>query len=71
MSKDYYGKCGSCKHCELGTAYTSAYSTSFQCSRNGYSVKADEKPCSKYEPALDRCNSDIAHYDRRIRRVQI
>ena len=21
MSKDYYGKCGSCKHCELGTAY--------------------------------------------------
>ena len=54
MSKDYYGKCGSCKHCELGTAYTSAYSTSFQCSRNGYSVKADEKPCSKYEPALDR-----------------
>lgn len=64
MSKDYYGKCGSCKHCELGTAYTSAYSRSFQCSRNGYSVKADEKPCSKYEPALGRCNSDIAHYDR-------
>ena len=45
MTKDYYGKCGTCRYCELGTAYTSAYSTSFNCSRNGYSVKADEKAC--------------------------
>ena len=52
MTKDYYGKCGSCIYCELGTAYTLAYSTSFKCSRNGYSVKADEKHCDRYEPGL-------------------
>lgn len=64
MTKDYYGKCGSCIYCELGTAYTLAYSTSFKCSRNGYSVKADEKHCDRYEPAPGRCNDDIARYDR-------
>ena len=64
MTKDYYGKCGSCIYCELGTAYTLAYSTSFKCSRNGYSVKSDEKHCDRYEPALGRCNDDIARYDR-------
>lgn len=64
MSKDYYGKCGSCKYCELGTAYTSGYSTSFKCSRSGYSVKADEHPCNSYEPALGRTNGDIERYDK-------
>lgn len=64
MTKDYYGKCGSCRYCELGTASTFACSTSFKCSRNGYSVKADEKPCNRYEPALGRTNADIARYDR-------
>lgn len=64
MSKDYYGKCGSCRYCELGSAYTFAYSTSFKCSRNNYSVKADEERCSNYEPAPGRTNSDIAVYDR-------
>ena len=62
--KDYYGRCGSCRYCELGTAYTVAYSTTFKCSRNGYSVKADEKPCNKYEPAIGRTNDTIAKYDK-------
>lgn len=64
MSKDYYGKCGMCKYCELGTAYTFAYSTSFTCTRNNYSVKADEKPCGRYEPAPGRTNDTVARYDR-------
>ena len=64
MTKDYYGKCGTCRYCELGTAYTSAYSTSFNCSRNGYRVKADEKACNKYEPAAGRTNADVARYDK-------
>lgn len=64
MAKDYYGKCGSCRYCELGTAYTAVYSTSFQCSQNGYSVKADEASCNRYEPALGRTNDTIAQYDR-------
>lgn len=64
MSKDHNRKCGSCKYCELGTGYTFAYSTSFKCSQNDYSVKADKKPCSKYESAPGRCNDDIARYDR-------
>ena len=63
-SKDYYGKCGSCKYCELGTAYTFCYSTKFTCSRNSYDVKADEKPCSRYEPAPGRTNDMIEQYDR-------
>lgn len=63
MSKDYYGKCGSCKFCELGTAHTAAYSTSFRCTRNSYSVKADEPSCNRYEPALGRTNDTIARYD--------
>lgn len=64
MSKDYSGKCGSCKYCELGTAYTFSYSTSFTCSRNNYSVKADEKTCNKYEPAPGRTNEMIKKYDK-------
>ncbi len=62
--KNYYGFCGSCKYCELGTAYTFAYSTSFKCSRNGYSVKADEKPCNRYEPDRTRTNDMIEKYDK-------
>lgn len=64
MSKSYYGLCGSCRYCELGDGYTGAYSTSFKCSRNGYRVKADEKPCSHYEPAQGRTNDMIAMYDK-------
>lgn len=62
--KDYYGKCGSCKFCELGTAYTSCYSTSFTCSKNNYSVKADEKACNKFEFAPGRTNDIIEKYDK-------
>ena len=64
MSKDYYGKCGMCKYCELGTAYTWAYSTSFTCSRYNRSVKADENACGSYEPALGRTNEAVAQYDK-------
>lgn len=64
MYKSYYGKCGSCRYCELGTAYTFAYSTSFKCSCNGYSVKADEEVCNYYEPDRYRTNDTIAAYDR-------
>ncbi len=62
--KDYCGKCGTCRYCELGTANTDWFSTTFQCSRNGYSVKADEKVCNKFEPALGRTNEDVARYDK-------
>ena len=62
--KNYYGYCGSCKFCELGTGYTVAYSTSFKCSKNRYSVKADEKPCNKYEPDRNRTNDIIEKYDK-------
>lgn len=62
--KDYYGKCGSCKYCELGTAYTFCYSTSFTCSKNNYSVKADEKACDKFEIAYGQTNDIIEKYDR-------
>lgn len=62
--KDYYGKCGSCIHCDLSSGYTFCYSTSFNCTRNGYSVKADEKPCNKYEPAYGRSNETISRYDK-------
>ena len=64
MSKDYYGKCGSCRYCEIGTAYTSLYSTSFTCSRNNYSVKAAEQACSKFEPAPGRTNDMIEKYNK-------
>ena len=62
--KNYYGFCGSCKYCDLGDSYTSSYSTSFKCSRNGYSVKADEMPCNRYEPDRNRTNDMIEKYDR-------
>ena len=64
MAKDYFGKCGSCKHCDLNSGYTFAYSTSFICTRSvaKYRVKADEKPCSKYEADHSRSNSYITSY---------
>ena len=62
--KDYYGRCGSCKYCELGTAYTFCLRTTFTCSRYNQSVEADEKPCSRYEPAPGRTNDMIEQYDR-------
>lgn len=65
MAKDYYGKCGSCKYCELGTGVTWCYVTEFLCSRSsGRRVKADEKACSAFQPAPGRTNSDIEKYDR-------
>lgn len=64
MTKDYSGKCGACRYCELGTGYTALYSTSFMCSRNNYRVKADESICSKFEPAPGRTNAIIEMYDK-------
>lgn len=64
MAKDYYGKCGTCIYCDLSSGYTVAYATSFNCTKNGYSVKADEKPCNRYEPAKGRSNADVAKYDK-------
>lgn len=61
--KNYYGLCGSCKYCELGDNYRWAYSNSFMCSRNKRRVKADEKPCNRYEPDRSRTNETIAKYD--------
>lgn len=63
-NKNYYGLCGSCRYCELGDSYTSCYTTHFKCARNGYRVKADEKPCNKYEPDRDRTNEVIEQYDK-------
>ncbi len=64
MAKDYYGKCGTCKHCDLGSGYTSCYSTSFKCTWHNRYVKADEKSCGKFEVAQGRSNADVAKYDR-------
>lgn len=60
---DYYGKCGSCKYCELGTGYAFISKKSFECSHNGYRVEADERPCEHYEPAAGRTNDMIEKYD--------
>lgn len=64
MGKDYYGKCGFCRHCDLTSGNTWCFSTSFKCTRNGYTVKADEKPCNKFEMDGSRSNSMIASYDK-------
>lgn len=64
MSKSYTGCCGYCKHMDLYSGYTFCYSTSFKCTRNNYSVKADEKACSKFEPDRNRSNDMIAEYDK-------
>lgn len=64
MQKDYYGKCGSCIHCDLSSGYTFLYSTDFKCLKTGYRVKADEKICSRFEIAKGRSNKIIAEYDK-------
>lgn len=64
MAKNYSGWCGSCKYCDLGDNYTFAYSTNFKCTRNNYRVKADEKPCNRYEADRSRTNDLIARYDK-------
>lgn len=64
MSKSYTGCCGYCKHMDLYSGYTFCYSTSFKCTRNNYSVKADEKACNKFEPDRNRSNDMIAEYDK-------
>lgn len=64
MAKNYVGCCGYCKHMDLRSGYTSAYSTSFKCTRNNYSVKADEKSCNKFEADGSRSNATIARYDK-------
>jgi len=61
---DYYGKCGSCKYCQLGTGYAFISKKAFMCSYKEYRVEADERPCSHYEPAEGRTNEIIAEYDR-------
>lgn len=63
--KDYYGKCGSCTYCELGSGEPSAFfTTTFRCSHRNFSVKLDEEFCSKFEPAPGRTNEIIEKYDR-------
>ncbi len=62
--KDYIGCCGTCKHCDLTSGYTYAYSTTFKCTNNNYSVKADEKICNKFELGQNRSNEIIAKYDK-------
>ncbi len=62
--KDYYGKCGSCIHCDLSSGYTFCYSTTFKCTWHNRSVKGDENSCSKFEPAQGRSNQTIAIYDK-------
>lgn len=64
MSKSYYGCCGYCKHMDLYSGYTFCYSTSFKCTRNGYTVKADEKACNKFEADSNRSNDMIERYDK-------
>lgn len=64
MAKNYYGKCGFCKHMDLKSGYTFCYSTSFKCTHNNYNVKADEKPCRYFEADSSRSNSSIAQYDK-------
>ena len=62
--KNYSGCCGFCRYCDLSSGYTFAYSTSFKCTRNNYSVKADEKPCNRYDKDPSRTNDMIEKYDR-------
>ena len=63
-SKTYYGRCGTCRYCDLSSGYTFCNSTSFRCTRNNYSVKADEKPCNRYECDRSRSTEIIARYDK-------
>lgn len=62
--KNYLGCCGSCVYCDLSDSYTFLCTTKFHCTRNNYSVKADEKACNRFEPAKNRSNEVIAKYDK-------
>ena len=64
IQKNYIGCCGSCIYCDLSDSYRATYTTTFRCTRNNYSVKADEKACNRFEPAKNRSNEVIAKYDR-------
>ena len=64
MSKDYYGKCGTCKYCELSNWSKFAYTKSFKCTYHNFYVKADEAICNKYELVQGRSNEIVAKYDR-------
>ena len=63
IRKNYVGCCGSCVDCDLGDSYRALYTTTFKCTRYNRSVKADEKGCSKFEPAKNRTNELIAKYE--------
>lgn len=66
--KNYYGKCGSCKHCELGDSFSPLFSSlvKFRCKKSSFGsyVYADDSPCNLYEPDRSRTNDMIARYDR-------
>ncbi len=62
--KSYTGCCGYCRYMELYSGYTFCYSTTFNCTRHNYTVKADERACSKFEADGNRTNEMIAQYDR-------
>ncbi len=62
--KNYVGCCGSCVDCDLNDSYKFLYAVTFKCTRYNRSVKADEKACSKFEPARNRTNELIAKYDK-------
>ncbi len=64
IMKDYMGRCGSCMYCDLSNSYRAVYTTTFHCTRNNYSVQADEKACNRFEPAKGRSNEIIAKYDK-------
>ena len=65
-SENYYGKCGSCKFCELGDTYFPFGSSTpkFKCSKawNSTYVWAKEDPCNCYEPDRTRTNDIIEKY---------
>lgn len=62
--KDYFGKCGTCRYCDLSSAYTFCYSTTFKCTYYNRSVRADENKCSRFEIALGRSNETVKLYDK-------
>lgn len=65
--KNYYGKCGSCKHCDLGNADRYYSTPTFKCLKiSNCWVKADQTPdcTSSYEPDLTRSNDTIERYVR-------
>lgn len=65
--KNYYGKCGSCKFCDLGdTSYGWDSIAKFRCTKSWSStyVFADKDPCNLYEPDRTRTNDMIERYER-------